>query len=287
MKRKILLVLICMLVNATLIACGPSQAELDAEKTRIAVEVFATQTAEAPSPTPTPPPTQTLTPTSSPTLTPTPMVEAKEADNQAGDTLTLAETSTPTLTPVPPSPTTTSTPVPPTETPPPAPPTATPTPSQQWVLVADSAIDFPGPIQDRKWWYLWSEGRNNFIWQDMVETPECYESPNEMTLAICRDQIKVDSCEAGEIARRDCSRGDAALLWKAGEGGTYRFEWTSSEVDGKTTLKFYKHLDFWGSEPGSELTYSAIVPDVIQWELFFWVPQYDTPYHIKIYKLQE
>ncbi|MEW5956175.1 MAG: SH3 domain-containing protein [Chloroflexota bacterium] len=149
---------------------------------------------------------------------------------------------------------------------------------RQWVLVADSATDYPGPIQDRKWYYHWSKGRNNFIWQDMSETPDCYRSPNEMTLAICRDKMTVDVR----------SRGDAALLWKAPQGGTYRFEWSSNEVNGDTVLWFYKHLDFVGSQgPGDELPYSAIIEDVIDWELFFWVPQYDTPYRIKIYRLQE
>jgi len=147
------------------------------------------------------------------------------------------------------------------------------------VLVADSAADFPGPIQDRKWWYLWSRGRNNFHWQDMAEMPNlCYHSPNDMTLEICRDTITADNR----------SRGDAALQWKAPEGGTYRFEWDSTEERDKTTLWFYKHLDFVGSQgPGTELLYSAIVEDVIQWELFFWVPQYDTHYRVKVYKLVE
>jgi hypothetical protein len=154
--------------------------------------------------------------------------------------------------------------------------------------VADSSVEYPGPIQDRKWWYLWSKGRNNFHWQDMQETPGCYRSPNEMTLAICREVMTVDTCDSGEIARRDCSRGDAALSWKAREGGTYRFEWNSDEVDNNSVLRFYKHLDFRGVDsPGSELPYSTIVPDVIQWELFFWVPQYDTPYQVKVYKLVE
>lgn len=117
---------------------------------------------------------------------------------------------------------------------------------------------------------------------------QCYHSPNDWTLEICRDLIKVDTCETGEIPRRDCSRGDAGLLWKAREGGTYRFEWDSSLVDGETTLRFYKHLDFVGSQGrGSELPYSAIVTDAIQWELFFWVPQYDTPYRVKVYRLVE
>lgn len=159
-----------------------------------------------------------------------------------------------------------------------APPPAPPPPSQQWVLVADSTTDYPGPIQDRKWWYLWSEGRNNFIWQDMTETPDCYRSPNEMTLTICPNRMMVDSH----------SRGDAALQWKAREGGTYRFEWLSNEVNGDTVLRFYKHLDFVGSQgPGDELPYSAVIENVTQWELFFWVPQYDTPYQVRVYKLQE
>lgn len=170
----------------------------------------------------------------------------------------------------------------------PPPPTANPAASGGlWVLVADSAADFPGPIQNRKWYYHWSEGRNNFIWQDMTQGPECYHAPNEMTLEICQDRMQVDTCEGNELAWRDCSRGDAALLWKAIEGGTYRFEWSANEVDGESSIWFYKHLDrVYEIGPGSELPYSATIEGVIQWELFFFIPQYDTKYQVKVYRLQ-
>lgn len=273
MKDGAIFTLVCLLMGIVLSACGASPSH-DALATQVAATIFATQTAQALMATHTPLPTPTFT--SMPTETPTP-------------------TPTPTSTPPPtPTPTVTQTPLPTstptraaTATPTPQPPT--PTPSQHWVLVADSAADFPGSILDRKWWYLWSNGRNNFIWQDMAQADnQCYHSPNDWTLEICRDTIRLDACEAGDIPRRDCSRGDAALLWKATEGGTYRFEWDSSAVDGETTLRFHKHLDFVGSQgPGMELPYSAVVEGVIDWELFFWVPQYDTHYRVKVYKLQE
>ena len=270
MKQNLYLTLFCLLISVGLIACSL---------------------------TPTPEPTPTLEPTPpsepTPTLEPTPNIEATVAAaliatqtaQAPTDTPTLAPTQTSTAAPTPEAtPTFTVTPTPEATATPTSPPP--PTPDEQWLLVADSSADFPGPIQDRKWWYLWSEGRGNFNWQDMSENPDCYRSPNEMTLSICRDLITVDTCDAGEIPGRDCSRGDAALQWKAREGGDYRFEWDSGEVDGDTTLRFYKHLDFVGNQgPGSELPYSAVTEGVIQWELFFWVPQFDTPYRVKVYKL--
>lgn len=86
MKKKMIFVLICLLASAILVACGPSQAERDAQATKIAADVFATQTAEAPTPTPTF--TPTFTPTPTPTSTPT-------------STLTPTPSSTPTTTPTP------------------------------------------------------------------------------------------------------------------------------------------------------------------------------------------
>lgn len=54
-----------------LVACGPSQAERDAQATQIAANILATQTAEAPTATPTITPTRTETPTRiPPTATP-------------------------------------------------------------------------------------------------------------------------------------------------------------------------------------------------------------------------
>jgi hypothetical protein len=285
MKKRTVSILIGLLVAVILGDCGPSL-DREAQATRIASEVFATQTAQAPTPTDTPLPTSPSTPTEAPTPAPT-------------------VTSSPTP---PPAPTVTQTPrpaatqaassrdqvlKPPTSTPPPTStrrrPMPTPTPSRSWVLVADSAADFPGRAEDRRWDYLWSNGRNNFIWQNMAESANhCFASPNDWRLEICRDQIKVDTCGAKDLRGRGCARGDAALLWKARQGGTYRFEWDSTEADGRSTLWFYKHLDFVGSQgPGVELPYSAVVENVIDWGLFFWVPQYDSSYHIKIYKLQE
>lgn len=61
-----LLLVLCM----TLIGCGPSQAEMDAQATSIASDIFATQTAEMPTATQTPvPPTPTLTLQATPTYT--------------------------------------------------------------------------------------------------------------------------------------------------------------------------------------------------------------------------
>lgn len=53
--KKTLLLLMHISMGSLLVACGPSQAELDATATQIAGNIFATQTAEVP-PTPTPHP---------------------------------------------------------------------------------------------------------------------------------------------------------------------------------------------------------------------------------------
>jgi formylglycine-generating enzyme required for sulfatase activity len=112
MKRKTYTILVWLLTSAILVACGPSQAELDAQATQLA----ATQTAKAAIPTPTP--TSTPTPTNTslpPTNTPVPPT----------DTPTPTDTPPPTDTPIPPTATPTPTPAPPTFTPTP-PPTPTP-----------------------------------------------------------------------------------------------------------------------------------------------------------------
>lgn len=69
MHLKASFALVCIVAGISLAACGPSQAELDAQATKVAADIFATQTAEAPPPTPTP----TLTPTPTETPTPTPV----------------------------------------------------------------------------------------------------------------------------------------------------------------------------------------------------------------------
>ena len=122
MEKKVLFVLVCLLIGALLVACGPSQAELDAQATKVAADVFATETAEAPTRTPiptlTPTPTATLTSTLTPTSTPTP-------------TPTSTNTATPTHTPTPTNtPTSTLTPA----------PTATATPSR-FVVTNETVLD--------------------------------------------------------------------------------------------------------------------------------------------------
>ena len=114
----------CVLCAAILSACVPFNRSV--RTTRIAFEVFATQTAEAPTatftPTLTPIPTSTHTPTSTATFTPTP-------------THTFTPTSTHT-----PTPTQTHTPAPTsTDT-----PTLTPTPSATPTL-QPTATSTPGP----------------------------------------------------------------------------------------------------------------------------------------------
>ncbi len=75
MQRKLAYIPVSLLTGAILAACGPSQAELDAQATQIVSSIFATQTAEAPTITPTftltPTPTFTNTPSPTVTLTPT------------------------------------------------------------------------------------------------------------------------------------------------------------------------------------------------------------------------
>jgi len=145
-------------------------------------------------------------------------------------------------------------------------------PTSHWVLVADSAADFPGGRDKNNWYYLWSDGRNNFHWQDMRldDATQCYKDYADKKLEICRDTINANT------------KGDVAVQWKANKGGTYRFEWDAS------VLKFYKHTSLVGiSETGTSLPYATTIENVIEWELFFWVPTDSTSYHIRIYRLEE
>lgn len=73
MKSKTPYVLICILMGSLLVACGPSQVELDATSTQIAANIFATQTAAAPTATLTPTPTSEPTRTPTATITPRPL----------------------------------------------------------------------------------------------------------------------------------------------------------------------------------------------------------------------
>jgi len=88
MNKKIGLILLCLPVVLSLLACSVCSAfqpDLDVTATRVAADTFATQTASAPTPTPIP----TRTPTATPTPTPT-------------DTPTATPTATPAPTPTPP-----------------------------------------------------------------------------------------------------------------------------------------------------------------------------------------
>jgi uncharacterized protein YraI len=162
-------------------------------------------------------------------------------------------------------------------TPPPAPQPASASAAtgqgdQRWSLVADSTADFPGGRDRNNWYYLWTEGRNNFRWQDMQRSGGngCYQDTSGRGLEICPDTIKADP------------RGDLGLQWKANRGGSYRFEWDSP------WLKFYKHADFVGTQgKGSELPFSATIAGVIEWEMFFWVAGDSTPYHVRVYRLDD
>ncbi len=73
-RQTTIICFVCLLTAVILAACGPTEEELNVTATKLAAELFATQTAEAPTPTETPLPTPspTFTPTSTPTLTPTP-----------------------------------------------------------------------------------------------------------------------------------------------------------------------------------------------------------------------
>jgi len=74
MNKKVFSVLVCLLAVIILAACGPSQAEMDAQATQVAADPIATKIAAAPTPTPTNTPTFTPAPmpTNTPTFTPTP-----------------------------------------------------------------------------------------------------------------------------------------------------------------------------------------------------------------------
>jgi hypothetical protein len=141
---------------------------------------------------------------------------------------------------------------------------------RKWTFVADSASDYPGGRDHNNWYYLWTPGRHNFEWQDLGRSGQdsCYQSPNDWGLQICRETIRTNE------------KGDVAVQWKASRGGTYRFEWDAP------ALSFYQHGIFVGSQNrGVELPHSAIIENVIDWEMFFWVAEQDTSYHITVHRL--
>ena len=98
MRSTTIFVWVCLLAAATLVACGPTQEDLDQQATQIAADIFGTQTAQAPTITNTPPPTATSTPepTATPTFTPTDEPTSTPTD---APTLTPSPTETPVPTP--------------------------------------------------------------------------------------------------------------------------------------------------------------------------------------------
>jgi hypothetical protein len=94
-------------------------------------------------------------------------------------------------------------------------PEAAAAPAGGWSLVADSAADFPGGRDRNHWYYLWTEGRGNFVWQEMRQTDGkgCYHDTADKGLEICADSLIANP------------KGDVGLQWKASRGGAYRFEW--------------------------------------------------------------
>jgi uncharacterized protein YgiM (DUF1202 family) len=139
-------------------------------------------------------------------------------------------------------------------------------------LVADAGANFPGGKERNFWFYLFSEGRNNFNWQEMRQKDGqgCFRDTSDLGLEICSDSVTT------------ASGGDVAIQWKASKGGAYRFEWDSA------SLKFYRHTSLVGIvEKGKTLPYAATAQGVIDWELFFWVATESGPYRILVYRLEE
>jgi hypothetical protein len=88
-----------LLLNLVLVACGPSQEELDATETKVAADAFATQTANAPTATATftatlePTSTFTPEPSSTPTSAPPPTEDSTVEDTESEDTTVEDTTS--------------------------------------------------------------------------------------------------------------------------------------------------------------------------------------------------
>ena len=147
--------------------------------------------------------------------------------------------------------------VPPPPTPRPAPkpaPVAVRQSGPKWSLVADATADFPGGSDHNSWYYLWTEGRNNFQWQDVQRSNEtgCYRDSGGHNLEVCQYAIKADPS------------GDVGLQWKASRGGTYRFEWDSPWLKCSTSTRISYQLRArvrnYPSLPKSHTTL-VIVPD--------------------------
>ena len=154
-----------------------------------------------------------------------------------------------------------------------------PTSIGNWVLIADSIGDYPTNNTNRKWWYLWSDGRFNFNWQDMAENPqECARPPNSFPAYFC-------SGIAGTDAHTDI-----ALLWKAPEGGKYMLEWQADTTKGQGNVYLYRHLqEIYSTGRGQSLPNSVILDKIEAWEQFFFVIRthgdpFETTLSVRVYR---
>lgn len=149
-----------------------------------------------------------------------------------------------------------------------------------WVLIADSASNFPDSRPERQWWYLYSDGRNNFRWREMDRQEQgCQSAPSEHMGRICADSATTDAS------------GDIALQWKARRGGKYLLEWDVRIKSGSGEALIYKHANQIASQgPGLSLPNSYVDEAVIDWEMFFFVVRADygappeAALHVRVYR---
>ncbi len=150
---------------------------------------------------------------------------------------TFTATLTPSLAALPPTSTATETltPLPLTETPLPAtatpsavptaiPPTAAPTatPTSAAPLLADTKENFTGIQGYLNWHYQWSEGRDSFLWQDMLfdGNAVCWRAPNQETSArLCREAVHPGLT------------GDVAWRWSSPVAGPLRLVVSARKLD--------------------------------------------------------
>ena len=170
-----------------------------------------------------------------------------------------------------------------TATPQPVPTNSQPAPTAppQWTLIADSVVDYGSRHQQPKWWYLFSEGRNNFRWKEMGDDGQsCPKAPSENPGYLCADRGLASTY------------GDVALQWKAQDGGTYLIEWDFTPTAGDGDLLIYRHLEQVRSQGrGPTLPNSYLLEDIDAWQLFFFVlrsgystQQFEGSLQVRVYK---
>lgn len=149
----------------------------------------------------------------------------------------------------------------------------------KWIPIADSTADYPSNQAARKWWYLWSDGRFNFNWQEMQEAPQdCAHPPNSFPSFICADRAGTDASA------------DIALQWKAPQGGKYLIEWQANTTKGQGAVYVYKHLqEVYSAGKGPTLANSVTLDNLIDWDQVFIVVRshgelYETSLHVRVYR---